>query len=160
MTLFFFPFANCKPVSPLFKSCGETTRPTGGFPAKTFFDCLKPTLFKMQICLNVCGCLVFDGSRIIANKSQQMNWWPLACSDPRLESLTIVHFDIFALDGSGDFTWDLGKLNRLIPPFSSPLSSPSILPSPRLTPAAPRAEKTQTEPACRLTAWFHVLRSE
>lgn len=58
---------------------------------------------------------------------------------PRLESLVIVHVDIFALDCSGDFTRDLESLTGLSHLFYPPLSSSSILLLPRLTSAAPRA---------------------
>lgn len=58
---------------------------------------------------------------------------------PRLESLVIVHFDIFALDCCGDFTRDLESLTGLSHLFYPPLSSSSILLLPRLTSAAPRA---------------------
>lgn len=78
---------------------------------------------------------------------------------PRLESLVIVHFDIFALDCSGDFTRDLESLTGLSHLFYPPLSSSSILLLPRLTSAAPRAiNSDRASESTRCLIWSSSLR--
>lgn len=70
---FFFPFANCKPFSPLLRR-GNDSAHTLNFQLKVFFWLSEGRVFSkykwvLVCCLNVSGCLVNGGSRIIANKS-------------------------------------------------------------------------------------------